>query len=58
MKVKSQNEVAQLCLTLSLLSAAFAAAKGLIAEDRTLASYPELLSAINSMFEVDASALN
>ena len=50
--------LADMCDDQGLLSAAFAAAKGLIAEDRTLASYPELLSAINSMFEVDASALN
>jgi ATP-dependent DNA helicase RecG len=50
--------LADMCDDQGLLTAAFAAAKELTAEDRTLASYPELLSAINSMFEVDASALN
>ncbi len=50
--------LADMCDDQGLLTAAFAAAKELIAQDRTLASYPELLSAINSMFEVDASALN
>ena len=50
--------LADMCDDAGLLNAAFAEAKGLISEDPSLASYPELLSAVNSMFEVDSSTLN
>ena len=50
--------LADLCDDSGLLTAAFAEAKNLTATDPSLASWPELMSAVNSMFEVDSSALN
>ena len=50
--------LADMCDDAGLLSRAFAEAKKLTETDPSLSSYPELLCAVNSMFEVDASALN
>ena len=50
---KAKNQTAYVYAT-----AAFAEAKGLTAGDPSLTSWPELRSAVDSMFEVDASSLN
>ena len=50
--------LADICDDAGVLSCAFAAAKNLTLEDPTLESYPELLSAVSSMFDIDPSTLN
>ncbi len=50
--------LADLCDDAGLLAAAFAEAARLTSDDPTLSGYPELLSSVNSMFEVDVSSLN
>ena len=51
-------KLAQLCDDTGLLSAAFAAARELIAKDPELEAYPELRAVVDKMFTLDATVMN
>ncbi len=50
--------LADMCDDAGVLAAAFSEAKALTEEDPSLVGYPELASAVASMFEIDPSTLN
>ena len=50
--------LADMCDDAGILASAFTEAKALTEEDPTLSSYPELLSSVNAMFELDESTMN
>jgi len=51
-------KLAQLCDDTGLLSAAFAAARELIARDPELSENPEMRAVVNKMFTLDATVMN